>query len=64
MTKSKKDETSKPAFDWEKALYELEISRMLKRGVEEYIKSNDLTVDDEKDLEKVLKDFKELNLGA
>jgi len=65
MTKSKKkEETPAPDFDWKTALFDMEISDMLKRGAEFYVESRDLTVKNEKDLEKVLKDFKELNVGA
>ena len=65
MTKSKKkEETPEPDFNWKTVLSEMEISDMLKRGLEFYVESRDLTVKNEKDLEKVLKDFKELNVGA
>lgn len=65
MTKSKKkEETPVPDFDWKTVLSEMEISDMLKRGLEFYVESKDLTVENEKDLEKVLKDFKELNVGV
>lgn len=64
MAKKKTEEKPTPEFLWKEELFQMEISDMLKNGVAFYVESNDLTVKNEKDLEKVINDFKKLNVGA
>jgi len=64
MAKKKTEATPKQDFLWKEELFRMEISSMLKNGVAYYIESNDLTVKNEKDLEKVIKDYKKSNVGA
>ena len=53
----------KPAFDWETALEAIEMSSMLKAGVKYYIESYKLTPKSDKDLEKIIDDFKKVKMG-
>lgn len=53
----------KPAFDWETALEAVEMSSMLKAGVKYYIESYKLTPKSDKDLEKIIDDFKKVKMG-
>lgn len=64
MAKKKTEEKPTPDFLWKEELFQMEISDMLKNGVAFYVESNDLTVKNEKDLEKVINDYKKLNVGA
>lgn len=64
MAKKKTEEKPTPNFSWKEELFQMEISDMLKNGVAFYVESNDLTVKNEKDLEKVINDYKKLNVGA
>lgn len=53
----------KPAFDWKTALEAIEMSGMLKAGVKYYIESYKLTPKSDKDLEKIIDDFKKVKMG-
>lgn len=64
MAKKKTEEKPTPEFLWKEELFQMEISDMIKNGVAFYVESNDLTVKNEKDLEKVINDYKKLNVGA
>lgn len=64
MAKKKTEATPKKDFLWKEELFQMEISDMIKNGVAFYVESNDLTVKNEKDLEKVINDYKKLNVGA
>ena len=64
MAKKKTEEKTTPNFSWEEELFQMEISDMIKNGVAFHIESNDLTIKNEKDLEKVINDYKKLNVGA
>ena len=64
MAKKKTEEKPTPDFLWKEELFQMEISDMIKNGVAFYVESNDLTVKNEKDLEKVIKDYEKLNVGA
>ena len=64
MAKKKTEEKPTPDFLWKEELFQMEISDMIKNGVAFYVESNDLTVKNEKDLEKVINDYKKLNVGA
>ena len=64
MAKKKTEEKPTPDFLWKEELFQMEISDMIKNGVAFYVESNDLTVKNEKDLEKVIEDYKKLNVGA
>ena len=59
MTK-KKEET----FDWTKAINELEIPEMMKKGLSYYIICNNLNPKTKKDLNKICDDYKKLPIGA
>lgn len=59
MSKEKKA----PAFDWETALEAVEMSSMLKAGVKYYIESYKLTPKSDKDLEKIIEDYKKIKMG-
>ncbi len=61
-TDEKKDETI--VFDWRESLTTIEVSDMLKAGFIYYIETNNLTFNSEKELEKELTKFKEMNAGA
>lgn len=64
MAKKKTEEKTAPNFSWKEELFQMEISDMIKNGVAFYVESNDLTIKNEKDLEKVIKDYEKLNVGA
>ena len=64
MAKKKTEEKPTPDFLWKEELFQMEISDMIKNGVAFYVESNDLTIKNEKDLEKVINDYKKLNVGA
>lgn len=64
MAKKKTEEKPTPDFLWKEELFRMEISDMLKNGVAFHVESNDLTIKNEKDLEKVIEDYKKLNVGA
>lgn len=59
MSKEKKA----PAFNWETALEAVEMSSMLKAGVKYYIESYKLTPKSDKDLEKIIEDYKKIEMG-
>ena len=59
-----KKKTEATPYLWKEELFQMEISDMLKNGVAFHVESNDLTIKNEKDLEKVIKDYKKLNVGA
>lgn len=60
MTKKKNN----TVFDVESAINELEIPLMLKTGFKFYINNNNITIQSANDLDKKLKQFKEMNAGA
>jgi len=64
MAKKKTEEKPTLEFLWKEELFRMEISDMLKNGVAFHVESNDLTIKNEKDLEKVINDYKKLNVGA
>jgi hypothetical protein len=64
MAKKKTEEKPTLEFLWKEELFRMEISDMLKNGVAFHVESNDLTIKNEKDLEKVIEDYKKLNVGA
>lgn len=59
---AKKKETN--TFDWQTALKEAEILDTLKTGVEYYIERNKLSPKDDKELNKIIDDYKKLPVGA
>lgn len=73
MTNSKKEEKKEkevktvsptPAYDWKEALNAMEIPRMTKKGVVEYVESRNLTIKNERDLKKALNNLNKSNVGA
>lgn len=63
MTKkeNKKEET---VFDYNTYLNNLETSNMLKKGLKEYITNNNIEIKTEKEFEKILKNYLNLNIGG
>ena len=59
----KKEATPTKQFLWKEELFKMKISLMLKNGVAYHVESNDLTIKNEKDLEKVINDYTKLNVG-
>ena len=58
VTKKKED-----AFDWTKAILNLELSEMMKKGVSYYIICNNLNPKTKKELNKICEDYKKLPIG-
>lgn len=61
---AKKKNTEETVFDVESAINELEIPSMLKTGFKFYLTNNNITIQSANDLDKKLKQFKEMNAGA
>ena len=62
MTKKKEIKKEKDAFNIEEALNNLEMPRMFVDGFKAYIQNNNLKLTSEKEFEKLLKEFGELQL--
>ena len=62
MTKKKETKKEKDAFNIEEALNNLEMPRMFVDGFKAYIQNNNLKFKSEKEFEKSLKEFGELQL--
>lgn len=61
----KKTETKKDsAFDWETALKEMEVSVSIKAGFVYHVKTNNIKIQSENDLNKEFNKFKEMNAGV
>ena len=58
MTKKKED-----AFDWTKAILDLELSEMMKKGLSYYIICNNLNPKTKRELSKICEDYKKLPIG-
>ena len=50
-------------FDLEQEIKDLECSDMLKAGLEFYIETNNIKIKSKKDFDKLVNDFKKLNIG-
>ena len=61
MAKKKTEDTT---FDWINAIQELNLSKMMKTGLEYYITSNNLNPKNAAELNKILEDYKKLPIGA
>ena len=61
MTKKKTEEKS--SFDLEQALKDYVCPDMFKRGLEYYIKSNNLKIKSQKEFDKVVDKFSNLTMG-
>ena len=59
MTKKKED-----AFDWTKAIIDLELTDAMKAGLSYYIINNNLNPKTKKELDKICEDFKKLPIGV
>ncbi|WP_458454431.1 hypothetical protein [Methanobrevibacter sp.] len=57
-----KDKVNESAFDLEAEINKLTVPNMFKEGLKYYIKSNNLTVKNIKELEKIVKEYGELKL--
>ena len=62
MTKKKETKKEKDAFNIEEALNNLEMPKMFVDGFKAYIQNNNLEFKSEKEFEKSLKEFGELQL--
>ena len=62
MTRKKETKKEKDAFNIEEALNNLEMPRMFVDGFRAYIQNNNLKLTSEKEFEKSLKEFGELQL--
>ena len=62
MTKKKETKKEKDAFNIEEALNNLEMPKMFVDGFKAYIQNNNLKLTSEKEFEKSLKEFGELQL--
>ena len=62
MTKKKETTKKEDAFNIEEALTNLEMPRMFVDGFKAYIQNNNLKLTSEKEFEKSLKEFGELQL--
>ena len=62
MTTKKENKKEKDAFNIEEALNNLEMPRMFVDGFKAYIQNNNLKLTSEKEFEKLLKEFGELQL--
>ena len=62
MTKKKETKKENDAFNIEEALNNLEMPRMFVDGFKAYIQNNNLKFKSEKEFEKSLKEFGELQL--
>ena len=62
MTTKKETKKEKDAFNIEEALNNLEMPRMFVDGFKAYIQNNNLKLTSEKEFEKSLKEFGELQL--
>ena len=62
MTKKKEIKKEKDAFNIEEALNNLEMPKMFVDGFKAYIQNNNLEFKSEKEFEKSLKEFGELQL--
>ena len=62
MTKKKETTKEKDAFNIEEALNNLEMPKMFVDGFKAYIQNNNLKLTSEKEFEKSLKEFGELQL--
>ena len=62
MTTKKETKKEKDAFNIEEALNNLEMPRMFVDGFKAYIQNNNLKLTSEKEFEKLLKEFGELQL--
>ena len=62
MTRKKETKKEKDAFNIEEALNNLEMPRMFVDGFKAYIQNNNLKLTSEKEFEKLLKEFGELQL--
>ena len=60
MSKTKKE----AAFDVESAINDLQKSGMFKAGLRFYIQSSNITIKNEKDFEKTIKNYTELKIGG
>ena len=60
-TEEKEVKDIKSDFDFETALASMEAPEMLKAGFRYYVKVNDITFQSEKELEKFLEKFKQMN---
>lgn len=60
---AKKKEEKAPEYNWKEELSTVLISNMLKAGVTYYIESNEMTIKNEKDLEKAIKDYTNIKVG-
>lgn len=59
---AKKKEENIESYDWIKDLKEYPCSNMLKAGIKYYIQSKKISVKDNKDLEKIIKEYKEIKI--
>lgn len=57
-----KDKENETAFDLEAEINKLSVPNMFKAGLKHYISSNNLTVKNIKELEKIVKEYGELKL--
>ena len=62
MTRKKETKKENDAFNIEEALDNLELPKMFVDGFRAYIKNNNLKLNSEKEFEKSLKEFGELQL--
>ncbi len=59
----KKEETTKD-YNWQEAIADLDLSDMMKKGLEYYITVKKLNPKNEKDLVKIMDDYKKLPVGV
>ena len=59
----KKEETTKD-YNWQDAIKNLDLSDMMKKGLEYYITVKKLNPKNEKDLVKIMDDYKKLPVGV
>ena len=59
----KKEETTKD-YNWQEAIKNLDLSDMMKKGLEYYITVKKLNPKNEKDLVKIMDDYKKLPVGV
>ena len=59
----KKEETTKD-YNWQDAIKNLDLSDMMKKGMEYYITVKKLNPKNEKDLVKIMDDYKKLPVGV
>lgn len=60
---AKKEKKTNTNFDWINAIQYLDLSQMMKAGLTYYVKVNNLNPKNDKELIKIMNDYKKLPIG-